>query len=88
MKRSKWKEMFVANQVLKFSSLFDKKMKTPKIFSRSSTILSDFLDKEVFVYNGLAFKKFLVKKEMIGHKFGEFVRTRKFPEHKKKKKKK
>lgn len=88
MKRSKWKGFFVSNQILKWNTDVDKKFKTPKIFSRSSTILSDFLDKEVFVYNGLSFKKFLIKKEMIGQKFGEFVRTRKFPEHKKKKKKK
>ena len=55
-------------------------------------ILSEFVDKIVFIYNGKTYKKIKITSDMIGTKFGEYVFTRKKCVHKvkslKKKKKK
>nr|YP_003434237.1 ribosomal protein S19 [Chattonella marina]BAI70584.1 ribosomal protein S19 [Chattonella marina] len=61
--------------------------KKVKVFSRSSKILLHFLDKTFLVYNGHKFVHLLIKPEMIGHKFGEFVYTKKRVVFKSKKKK-
>jgi small subunit ribosomal protein S19 len=56
-----------------------------KIWSRRSTIVPEFISKHVFVHNGKSFVSLRVQEDMVGHKFGEFARTRKKPIHKKKK---
>lgn len=57
----------------------------PKIWSRRSTILPQFVGKTVSIYNGRIFIQCKISPDMIGHKFGEFAVTRKRPIHKKKK---
>ena len=47
------------------------------IYNKNSTISLFFLNKRVAVYTGNKFHSFLVKKNMINHKFGEFVLTKK-----------
>ena len=59
-----------------------------KLWSRSSTILPEFVGHYFEVHNGKAFVSLQISEEMIGHKFGEFVSTRKFGKHKIKKGKK
>jgi len=44
-------------------------------------IIPQFVGKIVSVYNGKEFKDVEVKPEMIGHFVGEFVLTRKVPQH-------
>lgn len=52
------------------------------IWSRRSMILPDHVHQEVQVHNGKSFHKIKITQEMIGHKFGEFARTRKQAKHK------
>jgi small subunit ribosomal protein S19 len=56
-----------------------------KIWNRSSTILPQYVGKEVQVYTGIRFLRIKILEDMIGHKFGEFASTRKKPIHKNKK---
>lgn len=44
-------------------------------------ILPQFVGKTVSIYNGKEFKDFEIKPEMIGHFLGEFVMTRRTPQH-------
>ena len=55
-----------------------------KIWNRSSTILPQYVGKEVQVYTGIRFLRIKILEDMIGHKFGEFASTRKKPIHKNK----
>lgn len=57
-----------------------------KTNNRNSTIFPTFVGKTVQVHNGKDFTKIIIIKEMIGHKLGEFVKTRKTFKYKKKKK--
>lgn len=56
-----------------------------KTWSRSTTILPEFVEHTISVYNGQRFIPVFVKSEMVGHKLGEFSPTRKFNGHKEKK---
>ena len=49
---------------------------------RNTLILPEYLNKIIYVYNGLTFKKIRKTEEMIGTKFGQYVFTRKFYKHK------
>lgn len=69
MCRSKWKNNFVRTALIK-------DVKKLKIWSRSSTILPNFLNKYVYVYTGKEFKRFLITREKIGYKYGQFCLTR------------
>ena len=51
--------------------------------TRRSTILPHCVDKMYNIENGKQYIEVLVTTEMIGHKFGEFVRTKKKALHKK-----
>ena len=53
--------------------------------TRRSTILPHCLDNTYKIHNGKQFFEISVTSEMIGHKFGEFVRTKKKALHSKKK---
>ena len=83
MARSVWKGPFVDASVLQHS--FDKRI---NIWSRRSVIIPQFINQQVYIYNGKAFVSLLVTEDMVGHKFGEFAITRKRALHKKKVKKK
>lgn len=48
---------------------------------RDLPIVPQFVGKTVSVYNGKEFKDVEIKPEMIGHFIGEFVLTRKAPQH-------
>tara|TARA_B100002051_G_C16736041_1_gene641251 strand:+ start:2200 stop:2454 length:255 start_codon:yes stop_codon:yes gene_type:complete len=83
MARSVWKGPFVDASVLQHS--FDKRI---YIWSRRSVIIPQFINQQVYIYNGKTFVSLLVTEDMVGHKFGEFAITRKRALHKKKVKKK
>lgn len=52
-----------------------------KTWSRSSTILPDFVGVSFEVHNGRMFIKVVVTEDMVGHKLGEFAPTTKFVKH-------
>lgn len=82
--RAKTKGIYYDKTILKS---LNKNTANIVIWSRRSTILPQFLDKTVLIYNGKLFVKQKITVEMIGHKFGEFSFTRKIYQYKKKKKK-
>ena len=87
MARSLKKGPFFHHSLLKKTK--DKKdYRTIRIWSRSSTILPEFVGQQFEVHTGRAFVSILITEDMIGHKFGEFASTRKFGKHKVKKGKK
>lgn len=59
-----------------------------QLWSRSSTILPEFIGHKFEVHNGRSLVLVTVSDEMVGHKFGEFASTRKPGKHKLKKGKK
>lgn len=52
-----------------------------KTWSRRSTIYPDFTGLTFAVHNGKEFIPVYVTEDMVGHKLGEFVPTRKFGGH-------
>ena len=56
-----------------------------KTWSRSSTIIPDFVGHTFAVHNGNKFIPVYVTEFMVGHKLGEFAPTRQFKGHSSKK---
>jgi len=56
------------------------------IYKKNSFIELKDVNKKVLIYNGKNFQKLIISKKMVGHRFGEFIVTRKFVPFKKKKK--
>lgn len=52
-----------------------------KTWSRRSTIFPDFVGLTFAVHNGKEFVPVYITEDMVGHKLGEFVQTRKFGGH-------
>ncbi|MFH1307861.1 MAG: 30S ribosomal protein S19 [archaeon] len=52
------------------------KGKPIKTHSRDIVIVPKMIGLTIFVHNGKEFVKVIIKEEMLGHKFGEFVPTR------------
>ena len=52
-----------------------------KTWSRRSTIYPEFIGHTFAVHNGKEFVPVYVTEDMVGHKLGEFVLTRKFGGH-------
>jgi small subunit ribosomal protein S19 len=68
-KTGKFFKPFYRNMVNKRSDFY--------IWSRRALVTSKFVGKRVAVYNGRRFLSFIVRKSMIGYKFGEFSLTKK-----------
>jgi small subunit ribosomal protein S19 len=83
MKRPKWKGVYYIKP-----NNCNKEIKIGIKISRNSSIIPKFIGQTFRIHTGKIFKEILVTKEMLGHKFGEFVKTRIDFEFKKKKKKK
>lgn len=60
-------------------------MQTNLVYKKDKLITSIHLNKKFLIYNGKDFQKLIVSKKMLGHKFGEFVMTRKIVTFKKNK---
>lgn len=82
MKRSKWKGLFTKPRTPKNETL------RTDIMHRNNTITPRMTNQTFRVHRGNTFKNITISSEMLGQKFGEFVRTRAVFEYKKKKKKK
>jgi small subunit ribosomal protein S19 len=83
MSRSTKKGPFVAENLLaKVNKLNENRAKTTiKTWSRSSTIIPDFVGHTFEVHNGRSFVRVFVTEDMVGHKLGEFSFTRSFKGH-------
>lgn len=86
MSRSLWKGPFIENNVLRkvkrVEKIKNQSYKLVRIWSRNSVIFPSFVGLNFEIYNGKKFVPLLIKKNMVGLKFGEFVPTRKAVKHK------
>lgn len=78
MSRSKYKGPF-------FKVNFLRKKKWMKIINKNLTILPEYQNHSVSIYNGKNFVNLIITEKMVGFKFGEFINTRKKHTYKKKK---
>jgi len=83
MARSLWKGPYVETSILRLISQKSEQT-TFKTWSRKSMILPIAVGLKLEVHNGKSYNTLTITDDMIGHKLGEFVPTRKFPIHKKK----
>ena len=83
MSRSLKKGAFFDESLLKKVDAMNKsgKKEVIKTWSRRSTIYPSFLEHTFAVHNGKEFIPVYVTEDMVGHKLGEFVPTRKFGGH-------
>ncbi|MCL2228742.1 MAG: 30S ribosomal protein S19 [Firmicutes bacterium] len=83
MSRSIKKGPYVNQKLLKRVEAMNQKneKKQVKTWDRSCTIVPEFVEHTIQVYNGKKFIPVYVKSEMVGHKLGEFSPTRTFPGH-------
>ena len=90
MSRSIWQGPFLESSLLRKlgGPNRKKKAKINKTWSRSSTILPEFVGHNFDIHTGKSFVSITITDDMIGHKFGEFASTRKAGKHKLKKGKK
>ena len=86
MNRVIWKGPYIENNLLKkvkvSNSVSNNNIKT---ISKNSILLPKFFGLTLQIYNGKTFITIKITNEMIGHKLGEFVSTRKQFSYKKKK---
>lgn len=88
MSRAKWKGPYVFNELLcaiKNNKINEHYLKETYTFSRSSTILPNFIGHVINIHNGKTFSKIKIVEGMVGRKLGEFSPTRKKFSFKKKK---
>ncbi len=85
MTRSKWKGEYVNFNIFKSIDVISERLVPLKylkkknfyyIWNRNSTIPNFFLNKRICVHAGKKYASFIVKKDMINHKFGEFALTK------------
>ena len=83
MGRSLKKGPFVDEHLMKKveAQANDEKKKVIKTWSRRSTIFPQFVEHTFAVYNGKEHLPVYVTEDMVGHKLGEFVPTRKYTGH-------
>ena len=83
MARSIKKGPFVKDSLLKKVKALNEsnKKEVVKTWSRRSTIYPEFIGHTFAVHNGKEFIPVYVTEDMVGHKLGEFVPTRKFGGH-------
>ena len=82
MSRSSKKGPFVDPRLLKkVESGMGQKENPIKTWSRSCTIVPDFVSHTFMIHNGKMFQKLFVTDDMVGHKLGEFSQTRIFRAH-------
>ena len=74
MARSVWKGPFVHPSLLKKVEKGGDALKRPiKTWSRSSTIVPEFVGLKFEIHNGKKFIPITISDEMVGHKLGEFA---------------
>ena len=83
MSRSKYKNIFFKVNLIEDNN----KQKWIKIYNKNLTILPEYVNYFVNIYNGKTFINLKINEKMIGYKFGEFINTRKKHIYKKSKNK-
>ena len=83
MSRSVKKGPYVQASLLKKIEALNaaQETKVVKTWSRSSTILPDFLGHTIAVHDGRKHVPVYITEDMVGHKLGEFAPTRLFKGH-------
>jgi small subunit ribosomal protein S19 len=81
MSRSQYKGPFFKVNLIKNI----KKKQWIKIYNKNLTIVPEYINHFVNVYNGKIFVNIKINEKMVGFKFGEFIHTRKKHIYKKKK---
>jgi small subunit ribosomal protein S19 len=83
MSRSIKKGPFIQDALLKRVVAMNAKgeKKVVKTWSRSSTVIPEFVGHTIAVHNGNKFIPVYVTENMVGHKLGEFSPTRLFRGH-------
>lgn len=91
MARSSWKGPYIGINFIKLASrekITNKNTEKRKLdiltYSRSSVIVKEWVGLNIGVHNGKSFVPVFVVSPMVGHKLGEFSRTRVKPVHPKK----
>ncbi len=79
LKKGPYVEESLLKKVQKLNS--ENKKSVIKTWSRRSTIFPDFVGHTIAVHNGKEHVPVYITEEMVGHKLGEFVSTRKFTGH-------
>lgn len=74
-------EVYVDEKLLKKIKNWKEGDPQVKTYARGSTITEDFVGHTITVHNGKEFIAVYIRREMIGHKLGEFAPTRKFVRH-------
>lgn len=77
MSRSKWKPPFIDSNFFKKLNFGHEKNKIISTWSRRSTIYPAAVGLQVSIHNGKEMVTRDIKPQMVGHKLGEFVFTRK-----------
>ena len=88
MSRVKWKAPYIEPSLLVQINNDSTLKKEIQTVSRKSVIVPQFIGITFQVHNGRTFSKLKITEDMIGHKLGEFVKTRLRTKHKTKKKSK
>jgi small subunit ribosomal protein S19 len=83
MPRSVKKGPFISNNLLEKINKLNQtnQKKIVKTWSRSSTIIPDFVGHTIAVHNGNKMIPVYITENMVGHKLGEFSPTRIFRGH-------
>lgn len=81
LKKGPFVETSLMKKVMAASGDSNKSNKVIKTWSRSSTIVPEFIGLTFAVHNGKKFIPVYVTDNMIGHKLGEFSLTRTFYGH-------
>ena len=85
MIRIKWKAPYIEPSLLVQINNDSTLKKEIQTVSRKSVIVPQFIGITFQVHNGRTFSKLKITEDMIGHKLGEFVPTRKRSNFKKRK---
>jgi small subunit ribosomal protein S19 len=76
MIRSIWKGPYINKLLYNEINQF-KQLNLFRTSDKSSTIISEMVYKKIEIYNGRFFHKLQIVDDMVGHKLGEFVQTKK-----------
>ena len=79
LKKGPFADAYLLKRVEKLNAA--NKKEVIKTWSRRSTIFPEFVEHTFAVYNGKEHVPVYVTEDMVGHKLGEFVPTRKFGGH-------
>ena len=81
MSRSLKKGPYIDQKLLKKIQKVEDKKKPIKTWARSCIIVPEMVGYTFGVHNGREFISVHISEEMVGHRLGEFAKTRKFIKH-------